>query len=92
MKELLFLFVGLVLGLALTFAWRKLRFLLGRTLYGELKSFFKTDPRQLPIVSRSFMAIDLPNLHIAITEYAQERATNFRTVGYSLPSWSEEYF
>lgn len=93
MKELLFLAAGLALGVAFTFAWRWLKSHSppGRTLYSELKVFFQTDPRQLPIVSRSFMVVDLPNLHIAITKYAQERATNFRVVGYTSPSWGGEY-
>jgi len=92
-RQMEWLFIlGLIVVLALMFAWRRLKsyFPQRRTLYEELKDFFKSEPRQLPIVSRTFMAIDLPNLNIAITEYAQEQRANLRVVGYASPSWAAD--
>jgi len=86
------LVLGLIVVLALVFGWRglKSRPPSERTLYKELRDFFQTEPRQLPIVSRTFMSVDLPNLHIAITEYAQEQKATLRVVGYTSPSWGDE--
>lgn len=60
-----------------------------RSLYDELRAFFQTDPLRLPIISRSFMTVDLPNLHLAITEYAREKASRWQVVGYISPYGDE---
>ena len=54
-----------------------------RKLSDELRRLFQTDPKQLPIVTRTFSAVDLPNLQIAITEYAEAQGATLRVEGYS---------
>jgi hypothetical protein len=47
-----------------------------------LRNFFGRDPYQLPIVNRSFITVDLPNLHLAVTNYIQVTETSARLIGY----------
>src|SRR5687768_513138 len=55
----------------------------GQSLVDEIERFFGINPRELPIVSRSFSSVDLPNLQVAIDEYCQETFANARAVGYT---------
>jgi hypothetical protein len=54
-----------------------------RKLADELQQFFKRDPCELPIVTRTFSTVDLPNLQIAIDEYGREHHAEMRSVGYT---------
>src|SRR5207249_1644651 len=53
-----------------------------RKLADELRDFFGEDPLGLPIVSRTFSPVDLPNLHLAIQEYARDYQAELRVIGY----------
>src|SRR5689334_11200343 len=55
----------------------------GRKLAAELKRFFGGEVRQLPIVSRSFATVDLPNLQLAIDHYVETGCARARVVGYT---------
>lgn len=47
-----------------------------------LREFFGRDPRQIPIVHRTFNTVDLPNLHLAITDYVASAGASARLLGY----------
>src|SRR5690348_4976605 len=58
--------------------------LFGRHLLAhQLHRFFGQEPYELPVVSHSFSPVDLPNLHIALEQYVQERGAQMRIIGYS---------
>jgi hypothetical protein len=48
-----------------------------------LKRFFGSDLTTLPIVSRSFATLDLPNLQLAIDQFVETHRSPARVVGYS---------
>ncbi len=52
------------------------------TLAAVLGAFFGTDPHRLPIVSRRFVTVDLPNLHLALTGYARTTGSPVILIGY----------
>ena len=60
--------VGVVGVYGVRWLWRSTR---PRKVVAELREFFKTNPYDLPIVNRSFATVDLPNLHLAITQHTQ---------------------
>ena len=43
-----------------------------QTLAQALRVFFGSDPNDLPVVSRGFSNVDLPNLHLALETYQLE--------------------
>lgn len=47
-----------------------------------LRTFFRFDPYQIPIVHRTFITVDLPNLHLAIVDYVTTTGNSARLVGY----------
>lgn len=54
-----------------------------RKLADELRRFFGREPHELPIVSRAFSTVELPNLQIAVDEYARTHHAEMRAVGYT---------
>jgi hypothetical protein len=48
-----------------------------------LREFFGCPTHELPIVSRGFSAVDLPNLQVAIEGYAQKLGAERQVVGYT---------
>jgi hypothetical protein len=54
-----------------------------RKLTDELRGFFGREPHELPVVSRAFSPVDLPNLQLAIDDYAQALHAAIRPVGYT---------
>ena len=54
-----------------------------RKLTDELRGFFGREPHELPVVSRTFSPVDLPNLQLAIDDYAQELRAAIRPIGYT---------
>ncbi|MCS6862095.1 MAG: hypothetical protein NZT92_17465 [Abditibacteriales bacterium] len=57
-----------------------------RKLADELRRFFGREPHELPIVSRAFLSVDLPNLQIAVDEYVRDhhaaaRALDLSSIG-----------
>ncbi|MGC4042374.1 MAG: ATP-binding protein [Armatimonas sp.] len=54
----------------------------GASLESELTQFFGEDVGNLPIVSRSYSMVDLPNLERAITGYAEKTSASYRAIGY----------
>jgi hypothetical protein len=54
-----------------------------RTLRQEVRRFFRQDTEKLPVVSHSFSPVELPNLHIAIEQYTQERLAQVQIIGYT---------
>ena len=55
----------------------------GRKFVHALRDFFRRDPRELPIVTRTFGMGALPDLQIAIEEYARERGADIHAIGYT---------
>ena len=53
------------------------------TVHAELWRFFETDASALPIVTRSFSSVDLPNLERAIQRYRDANGAQIRVVGYT---------
>src|SRR6266568_2012945 len=53
-----------------------------RKLVDELRRFFGRAPHELPVVSRAFSAVELPNLQIAIEQYGKEHKVGLRVLGY----------
>jgi len=51
-------------------------------LQSRLRRFFRTDPRALPVVSRSFPKQDLPSLQVALEKWTAERAGSRSVLGY----------
>src|SRR5947208_3260825 len=47
------------------------------SLADELRRFFGADPLSLPIVSRTFASVDLPNLHLAISQLGKSRPVGY---------------
>jgi hypothetical protein len=77
MQSVIGVLVGLAAGLL---SPRLLRFFFGRRrkLLGEaLQDYFGEDPRQLPIVGRTFTSVDLPNLHLAISQHGKRRVIGY---------------
>ena len=74
--------VGVVGVYGVRWLWRRTR---PRKVVAELREFFKTNPYDLPIVNRSFATVDLPNLHLAITQHTERLAAKTRVIGYSSP-------
>jgi hypothetical protein len=54
-----------------------------RSLKAELKTFFGSEVRDLPMVSRSFTSVDLPNLQCAIDHYVEVNGARARVLGYT---------
>lgn len=54
----------------------------GTTLESELKGFFGGEIDTLPIVTRSYSQVDLPNLERAITGYSDKAGVHYRAIGY----------
>jgi cell division protease FtsH len=54
-----------------------------RKLVDELRCFFGRAPHELPIVSRAFSTVDLPNLQIAIDDCGREGRAKMRAIGYT---------
>src|SRR6266536_3043679 len=54
-----------------------------RKLTHELRCFFGREPYELPIASREFSSVDLPNLQLAIEAYRQDHKAQLQTVGYT---------
>lgn len=77
-------FFALGAGAALTgqYAWQRLRRRVAPKLGDALNDFFGQHPCQLPVVSRGFSYVDLPNLQLAITRYAEEQKATLRSIGY----------
>src|SRR5579871_3909188 len=55
----------------------------GRKFVHALRDFFRRDPRELPIVTRTFNTAQLPELQIAIEQYAEERSGDIHAIGYT---------
>jgi hypothetical protein len=53
-----------------------------RKLADVVGDFFGRDARELPIVSRTFSSVDLPNLQLAFEGYSREHQSKTRVVGY----------
>jgi hypothetical protein len=54
-----------------------------KKLSTELTHFFGSDSKQLPIINRTFSLADLPNLQLAITQYAESQGAASRFIGYN---------
>ncbi|HZO88375.1 MAG TPA: hypothetical protein VFB38_08545 [Chthonomonadaceae bacterium] len=54
-----------------------------RTLVQALHRFFGRAPYQLPVVSHSFLPVELPNLQIALEQYEQAHLAQMRVIGYT---------
>jgi hypothetical protein len=77
MSELFVFLGGAAVGLAAPWLFG----LLGqRRLHAELRAFFGRDPVRLPIVSRSFASVDLPNLQRAIGQQGESRAIGYTSM------------
>lgn len=76
MHEGLLILAGVAAGAASAPLWRLVRSRSGR-LADELQRFFGTDPLALPIVSRAFSSVDLPNLQLALGRFERRRVIGY---------------
>lgn len=80
-------FAGFILGLLGgaglgAFAYHRVK-TGGARLTNELAGFFGRDPLQVPLLTRAFSSVDLPNLQSAISQFIEETGSASRVVGYS---------
>jgi len=61
-----------------------------RKLTDEIQEFFGCPPGDVPVVRRSFSAMDLPNLELAIQAYEKENEAEIRRIGYIGSGISDE--
>ena len=54
-----------------------------KNLADELRRFFGTDPATLPVSSRPFGTVDLPNLQLAVERFVAETGGRMRVTGYN---------
>src|SRR5262245_61560309 len=76
MHEGFLILAGVVAGLVGMPVWRMFRSRSGR-LAGELRRFFGADPLTLPIVSRPFPSVDLPNLQLPLDRFEKRRVIGY---------------
>ncbi|HKI38784.1 MAG TPA: hypothetical protein VKA46_43445 [Gemmataceae bacterium] len=86
--EDLFLFLaGVMAAVVGQVVWGLLRWRRSSRLPGALRAFFGKDPYQLPIVGRTFITVDLPNLHLAIAQFLEATGAFDRLIGYTSPGF-----
>src|SRR5437868_3498496 len=83
MSELLGFIAGAGLALLGSYGVQRLIGGGGRKLADELKRHFGADVKGLPIVSRSFATVDLPNLELSIDHYVRANLASSRVIGYT---------
>ncbi len=81
MTELIWFVAGLAACIGITKLFQSLRD--KSPLRDTLKRFFGKDVAELPIVRRTFSAIDLANLQLAIEHYVASSGAGSRTIGYA---------
>jgi hypothetical protein len=75
--------LSIVVALAISVAvFIRIRRTKANTLPAVLAKFFGTDPCRLPIVTRRFVTVDLPNLELALTRYAEATGAKVGRIGY----------
>lgn len=55
-----------------------------RKLPDALREFFGTPPQELPIARRTFTALELPNLQLAVERLVEQRGGTMRAIGYTV--------
>lgn len=83
MRDLIVFVCGAALCAVAAYAVRRLVGGTGRTLETELKQFFGGEVRGLPLISRAFATLDLPNLQLAVDRYVEAHGARSRVIGYS---------
>jgi hypothetical protein len=83
MSKLMIFLLGVGIAVVGKYALQWLWWGRRRKLVDELREFFCNDLDGLFVVSRTFEAVDLPNLHLAITQYTEERGVPTRIIGYT---------
>ena len=53
-----------------------------QTLAQALRKFFGSDPNELPVVSREFAGVELPNLHLALEHFTKQPGVESDLIGY----------
>jgi len=58
------------------------------TFKGALRKFFRRDPMKLSVIGSAFSPVDLPNLDVAIRDFAAKAGSQIKTLGYSSAGFS----
>jgi len=83
MNNLTGVVVGALIGVPVYFLAAFLLKRRQRKLVDALQEFFGAPPDQLPITSRTFATVDLPNLQLAFDRYAEHTGAQMSVIGYS---------
>jgi hypothetical protein len=86
-EDFFFILLGVMVTVVGQVVWGLWRWRQSSCLPAALRAFFGQAPYQLPIVSRTFITVDLPNLHLAIGQFLEAAGASDRLIGYTSPGF-----